>query len=284
MLQSIHIQNYALIDTLDIRFEPGFSVITGETGAGKSIILGAMGLLLGQRADSKAIKEGASKCIVEACFRISGHAWESFFVEREIEYDPGECIIRRELSASGKSRAFINDTPVSLSQVKELGERLIDIHSQHQNLLLDTEDFRLDVLDLLAHADKETMAYNALYTDYKSVSKQLTALTEQAAQSRKDEDYIRFQLEQLDEAALRKGEQAALEQEADTLGHAEEIKTSLYKADQRLSSDEGNLLFTVKDCLQTLQHIAKMYPPAREWTTRLESCYIDLKDLSHEIA
>lgn len=200
MLQSIYIQNYALIDTLDISFTPGFSVITGETGAGKSIILGAIGLLLGQRADIKAIKKGANKCIVEARFNISAYQMEPFFTQRDLEYDPDECIIRRELYASGKSRAFINDTPASLAQMKELGEKLIDVHSQHQNLLLNSEGFQLNVLDILAQDDNELSAYKDIYTEYRNVCKQLADFITQAEQSRKDEDYIRFQLEQLDDA------------------------------------------------------------------------------------
>lgn len=284
MLQSIYIQNYALIDTLDISFIPGFSVITGETGAGKSIILGAIGLLLGQRADIKAIKKGANKCIVEARFNISSYQMEPFFAKRDLEYDSEECIIRRELYSSGKSRAFINDTPASLTQMKELGEKLIDVHSQHQNLLLNHEGFQLNVLDILARDDKELTAYKSIFTEYKSVCKQLSDFIAQAEQSRKDEDYIRFQLEQLDDARLQEGEQAELEQEAETLSHAEEIKAGLYKVDQIMASDEGSLLSAMKECMQTLRNIAKVYTPAQEWISRLDSCYIELKDLSHEIA
>ncbi len=284
MLQSIYIQNYALIDTLDISFTHGFSVITGETGAGKSIILGAIGLLLGQRADIKAIKKGASKCIVEARFNIADYGMESFFDRQDMEYDPEECIIRRELYASGKSRAFINDTPASLAQMKELGEKLIDVHSQHQNLLLNNEGFQLSVLDLMAHDDAELTEYKALYADYKETGKQLAELIELAEQNRKDEDYIRFQLEQLDEANLKDGEQAELEQENETLSHAEEIKASLYKADNILSSDEGSLLSATRECMQTLQSVTRVYTPAQEWSERLNSCYIELKDLAHDIS
>ena len=284
MLQSIYIQNYALIDTLDISFTPGFSVITGETGAGKSIILGAIGLLLGQRADIKAIKKGANKCIVEARFNISAYQMEPFFTQRDLEYDPDECIIRRELYASGKSRAFINDTPASLAQMKELGEKLIDVHSQHQNLLLNSEGFQLNVLDILAQDDQELSAYKHIYTEYRNVCKQLTDFITQAEQSRKDEDYIRFQLEQLDDANLQEGEQTGLEQEAETLSHAEEIKAGLYKVDQIMSSEDTSLLSAAKECMQTLHNIAKVYTRAQEWISRLDSCYIELKDLSHEIA
>ena len=284
MLQSIHIQNYALIEMLDIDFHPGFSVITGETGAGKSIILGAIGLLLGQRADIKAIKKDANKCIVEAHFNIASYQLESFFEEHEMEYDAQECILRRELYASGKSRAFINDSPASLAQMKELGEKLVDVHSQHQNLLLNHEDFQLNVLDILAHNEKELTEYKQLYANYKQTCNQLNELIDQAEKSRQDEDYIRFQLKQLDEANLQEGEQTELEQEAETLSHAEDIKAALYRADQILASDEMNLLSAIKECMQTIQGLSKVYTPSQEWTNRLESCYIELKDLSHEIA
>jgi len=284
MLQSIHIQNYALIESLDIDFHPGFSVITGETGAGKSIILGAIGLLVGQRADIKAIKTGATKCIVEARFDVSSYRLEDFFQENNLEYEEGECILRRELLSSGKSRAFINDTPASLAQMKMLGEKLIDVHSQHQNLLLNKEDFQLSVLDILAHDEEQMSAYQSLFNDYKRTSRELTNLIEQAEKNRQDEDYIRFQVNQLEEARLQSGEQEELEQEADTLSHAEEIKSSLYKADLIMTSDEQALLSMAKDCMHTLQGISRVYAPAQEWANRLESCYIELKDLSHEVA
>ena len=284
MLQSIHIQNYALIESLDINFHPGFSVITGETGAGKSIILGAIGLLVGQRADIKAIKTGANKCIVEARFHIASYELESFFEEHDLEYEEGECILRRELYASGKSRAFINDTPASLAQMKELGEKLIDVHSQHQNLLLNHEDFQLSVLDILAHDEKELQVYKETYSAFKKVSKELSDIQQQAEKNRQDEDYIRFQVEQLEEANLQVGEQETLEREAETLTHAEEIQSSLYKVDQLMASDEMTLLSVTKDCMQTLQGISRVYAPAQEWIERLNSCYIELKDLAHEIA
>ena len=284
MLQSIHIQNYALIESLDIDFHPGFSVITGETGAGKSIILGAIGLLVGQRADIKAIKSGANKCVVEARFHIASYQLKSFFEEHDMEYEEGECILRRELYASGKSRAFINDTPASLAQMKELGEKLIDVHSQHQNLLLNHEDFQLSVLDILAHDEKALEVYKETYSALKKVSKELTYIQQQAEKSRQDEDYIRYQLEQLDNANLQEGEQDALEQEAETLSHAEEIKSSIYKVDQLMASGETTLLSVSKDCMQTLQGISRVYAPAQEWMERLNSCYIELKDLLHEIA
>ncbi len=284
MLQSIHIQNYALIDRLDIDFTSGFSVITGETGAGKSIILGAIGLLLGQRADVKAIKNGASKCVVEAKFRIATYDMEAFFEENDIEYEPEECIIRRELSANGKSRAFINDTPASLAQMKVLGERLIDVHSQHQNLLLNKEGFQLNILDILAQDDKELSDYHRLYTDYKQVSRELEEFIAQAEKSRQDEDYIRFQLEQLEDADLKEDEQTSLEQEAETLSHAEDIKAGLYKASQLIDGDESGSLSLVKEAMQTLQSVSRVYTPSQEWGERLNSCYIELKDISREIS
>lgn len=283
MLQSIYIQNYALIDKLDIDFTAGFSVITGETGAGKSIILGAIGLLLGQRADVKAIKNGASKCIVEARFRIASYGMEEFFIENDIDFDPEECILRREVSANGKSRAFINDTPASLSQMKLLGEKLIDVHSQHQNLLLNKEGFQLNILDILAQDEKELNTYGNLYREYRNTCHKLEDFITQAEKSRQDEDYIRFQLEQLEEAQLQEGEQSALEKEAETLSHAEDIKAGLYKAEQLIDGDEGGVLSLTKECIQTLQSIDRVYTPAQEWTERLNSCYIELKDLSMEI-
>ena len=285
MLESIHIQNYALIDKLDIDFTPGFSVITGETGAGKSIILGAIGLLLGQRADVKAIKNGASKCIVEAHFRIASYGLETFFNELDLEYDPEECILRREVSANGKSRAFINDTPASLTQMKALGEKLIDIHSQHQNLLLNKEGFQLTILDILAQDEKQLSAYKQVYTRYKNTCKELDTLIEQAEKSKQDEDYLRFQLEQLEEAELKEGEQTILEQEAETLSHAEDIKAGLYRAGLLIDNAESNsILSQTKECIQALQGISPVYTPASEWTERLQSCYIELKDIAHDLS
>lgn len=284
MLQSLYIQNYALIDKLDISFTSGFSVITGETGAGKSIILGAIGLLLGQRADVKAIKNGASKCIVEAKFRIATYGLEDFFAENDIEYDPEECIIRREIGINGKSRAFINDTPASLAQMKVLGEKLIDIHSQHQNLLLNKEEFQLNILDILAQDGKQLDNYHKIYSDYKQICKELDDFIGQAEKSRQDEDYIRFQLEQLKEAGLKENEQKILEQEAETLSHAEDIKASLYKAKQLVDNDEGGTLLQTRECIQTLQNISNVYSPAAEWVERLQSCYIELKDIAHDLS
>ena len=283
MLRSLYIQNYALIEKLDIRFETGFSVITGETGAGKSIILGAIGLLLGQRADVKAIRQGASKCIIEARFDISAYGMQSFFDENELEYEE-ECILRREVQASGKSRAFINDTPASLAQMKELGEQLVDVHSQHQNLLLNKEGFQLNVLDILAHNEDILADYRRAYTDWKLLEKELDELTVRAEQSKADEDYIRFQLEQLEEAHLAEGEQEELEQESETLSHAEEIKAGLYRIGQAFSADEGGLLPVLKESAAMLSSLQKVYQPATELAGRMHSTYIELKDIIDEIS
>ena len=283
MLRSLYIQNYALIEKLDIDFGSGFSVITGETGAGKSIILGAIGLLLGQRADVKSIRRGAAKCVIEARFEIAGYGMQPFFEENELEYED-ECILRREVYASGKSRAFINDTPASLVQMKELGEQLIDVHSQHQNLLLNKEGFQLNVLDILAHDEDELAAYQSLPREWKQAQRDLENLIALAGQNKADEDYIRFQLEQLEDAHLTAGEQEELEREADTLSHAEEIKAGLFRAGQVMNSDEGGLLSALKECLNTMSGLQKVYPSAGELAERLESSYIELKDISQEIS
>lgn len=283
MLRSLYIQNYALIEKLDISFGAGFSVITGETGAGKSIILGAIGLLLGQRAEVKAIRQGASKCVIEARFDISAYGMEPFFEDNELEYEE-ECILRREVYASGKSRAFINDTPASLVQMKELGEQLIDVHSQHQNLLLNKEGFQLNVLDILSHNDEQLSTYQSLYREWKQAQQELADLIARAEQNKADEDYIRFQLEQLEEANLSVGEQEELEQETDMLSHAEEIKAGLFRVGQLLTSDEGGLLAGLKESLNTMLGLQKVYSPATELAERLESTYIELKDVSQEVS
>lgn len=283
MLRSLFIQNYALIEELDISFDSGFSVITGETGAGKSIILGAIGLLLGQRADTKAIRQGANKCVIEARFDVSHYNLQGFFGENEIDYEP-ECILRRELYASGKSRAFINDSPAALPLMKEIGEQLIDVHSQHQNLLLNKEDFQLGVLDVLAANEAALAEYQTIFSTWRRLDKELKEVKELAAQAKADEDYVRFQLEQLDEARLADGEQEELEQESEMLTNAEEIKSGLYRADQLLNGDEGGIVADLKETLNTLLGVSKMYSRISEPTDRLESVYIELKDIAMEVA
>lgn len=282
MLQHLYIQNYALIEKLDIDFEKGFSVITGETGAGKSILLGAIGLLLGQRADIKSIRNGAQRCVIEATFHIADYQLKPIFDEMDLEYDEAECIIRRELAATGKSRAFINDTPVGVSQLKTLGDHLIDIHSQHQNLLLSKEDFQLQVLDILSHNEKDLEKYTLLYQTYRKASKALQEAKEQAANSQNEEDYISFQLNQLLEAQLQEGEAEELEQEQLTLQHAEEIKSALYQANDILNGDSMGVVQALRNAHSRLQSIVDVFPAADELAERIESCRIELKDVANE--
>ena len=283
MLRQLYINNFTLIDTLDIRFNPGFSVITGETGAGKSIILGAIGLLLGQRADTKAIKAGCAKCVIEAHFDLSNYGMRDFFDRNEIEYDADDCIIRRELAASGKSRAFINDTPVALSLLKELGERLIDVHSQHQNLLIGKQDFQLDVVDTIAGDGKELTAYASCYTRFQDVNRRLTELKSAIERDKANADFLQFQYDELANAGLSDGEQEELEQKAGTMTHAEDIKSGLYEADNVLSADGTGVVESLKTATNALRGISRMLPSAGDMADRMDSCYIELKDISQEI-
>ena len=284
MLKHLYIKNFTLIDELDIELYQGFSVITGETGAGKSIILGALGLLLGQRADSKAIKQGAEKCVIEAHFDLSRYGMTDFFEENEIEYDATDCIVRRELTASGKSRAFINDTPVQLSLLKELGEQLVDIHSQHQNLLLNKQDFQLNVVDIIAGDEKEQQLYQQAYTQYHATEKELSALKESIEQNRQNADFLQFQFEELTQANLAGGEQEELEQKSETMSHSEEIKSALYEADNALSADQTGVVESLRTALSAIRQIEKVLPDASELVERLDSSYIELKDIAQEIS
>ena len=284
MLKHLYIKNFTLIDELDIELYQGFSVITGETGAGKSIILGALGLLLGQRADSKAIKQGAEKCVIEAHFDLSRYGMTDFFEENEIEYDAADCIVRRELTASGKSRAFINDTPVQLSLLKELGEQLVDIHSQHQNLLLNKQDFQLNVVDIIAGDEKELQLYQQAYTQYHSTEKELSTLKESIEQNRQNADFLQFQFEELTQANLAEGEQEELEQKSETMSHSEEIKSALYEADNALSADQTGVVGSLRTALSAIRQIEKVLPDASELVERLDSSYIELKDIAQEIS
>ena len=284
MLKHLYIKNFTLIDELDIELYQGFSVITGETGAGKSIILGALGLLLGQRADSKAIKQGAEKCVIEAHFDLSRYGMTDFFEENEIEYDAADCIVRRELTASGKSRAFINDTPVQLSLLKELGEQLVDIHSQHQNLLLNKQDFQLNVVDIIAGDEKEQQLYQQAYTQYHATEKELSALKESIEQNRQNADFLQFQFEELTQANLAEGEQEELEQKSETMSHSEEIKSALYEADNALSADQTGVVGSLRTALSAIRQIEKVLPDASELVERLDSSYIELKDIAQEIS
>ena len=284
MIKQLYIKNFTLIDTLDMTFQPGFSVITGETGAGKSIILGAIALLLGQRADSKAIKSGADRCIIEAHFDLSRYSMEDFFTEHEIDYDATDCILRRELTASGKSRAFINDTPVQLSLMRQLGQQLVDIHSQHQNLLLQEEDFQLNVVDIIANDQKQLEQYHQLYQEYLSAKKAVKEMQEAIDKANDNQDFLRFQLSELNDADLSEGIQEELEQERETLSHAEDIKSGLFAADQLLSRGEGGIVERLKEASKTLDAIKKVFPDILDVAERTESCYIELKDIAGEIS
>ena len=283
MLTSLHIKNYALIEKLEVEFSSGFSVITGETGTGKSVLLGAISMLLGQRSDTKLIREGADKCIIEGCFDISSLSMESLFEENELEYDAHECIIRRELSATGRGRFFVNDTPVSATLLKEIGGRLIDIHSQHKNLLLGNKNYQLNVLDLLAADETESEEYRALFKSYDTTRKQLQRAKEELEAVRNDEEWLRYQLEEIDGASFSEGEQEELEQESVQLAHAEEIQSALYKAITLIDNDEKSMLQALREASSSLERISPHYPSAETLAERIESNYIELKDCCDEI-
>jgi len=283
MLKRLTIQNYALISKLEIDFPRGMSVITGETGAGKSIIIGALSLILGQRADAKSIKQGEDKCLIECLLDISSYRLEIFFTERDLEYDAHNCLLRREIWRSGKSRAFINDTPVNLNDLKDLGDFLIDIHSQHQNLLLADNKFQREVLDVLANNQPLRETYKTAYRHFLSVRKHLEELTEKARTHSSEQEYLRFRFQQLDEAQLKAGEMVELENESDILSHVEEIKTGLYTIEQGLLSENKGILLSLKETLNTAQTVHKLYPAAGEMIERLQTAYLDLKDLSLDV-
>ena len=282
MLQSLFIRNFVLIDELHIRFDEGFSVVTGETGAGKSIILGALALVLGQRADSKSIQSGADKCVVEAVFNVSAYRLEDFFRSHDLEYDAESCILRRELMSSGKSRAFINDTPAPLSVVKALGDRLIDVHSQHQNLLLADTQFQMNVVDIMAKTESLLVAYRREYERYQDAVRQLEELEALAAKSRQDEDYLRFQVEELRAAQLTAGEQEELEAELETLSHTEEIKSALYKVTDNLIGEERGVVQQLKEALHDVEALEAYFPKAKDFADRLRSAWTDMADLASE--
>ena len=283
MLRKLFIKNYTLIEELDIELYSGFSVLTGETGAGKSIILGAIGLLLGQRADSKSIKQGADRCIIEAHFDLSRYDLQRFFTDNDIDYDAEDTIIRREITAT-KSRAFVNDTPVALSMLKELGDQLVDIHSQHQNLLLNKQDFQLSVVDIIANNQTTLSDYQQHYHDYQEAQQQLSTLRENIERNRQQIDFLQFQYEELEQAHLAVGEQEELEQQSDTMSHAEDIKTALYDADNQLDGEPQGAVEAVRQARQALSGISHVLPAANELAERLESCHIELKDIADEVS
>lgn len=283
MLKHLYIKNFTLINELDIDFFNGFSVISGETGAGKSIILGAISLLLGNRADSKQIKQGEKKCIIEAVFTLAKGVYDDFFKANGIDLDIDETILRREINDSGKSRAFINDTPVSLTLMRDLGDQLVDIHSQHQNLLLQKEDFQLNIVDIIARNEQELQHYKEAYTDYKNTEKRLAQLKKQLEKSAENEEFMRFQYEEIANANLEKEEQEELEQEYKTLSHAEDIKVSLYDADNELNEDEMGVVKKLKKAADFLSSITAVYPKAEEISQRLDAVYIEVKDIAEEV-
>lgn len=289
MLTQLYIKNYALIDLLDIELHPGFSVITGETGAGKSIILGAIGLLLGQRADSKSIKQGADKCIIEAHFDLSRYQMQTLFDDNDIAYDAEDTIIRRELTAAGKSRAFVNDTPVSLNLLKELGEQLVDVHSQHQNLLLNKQNFQLEVVDIIAQDQQQLAEYQQTYGQLQTAQSQLQELKADIERNSQQQDFLQFQYEELASAHLAEGEQEELEQLNETMEHAEDIKTALYEADNALNgqesgSQESGAISQMRTAIQALDGIRQVLPASAELAERIESCRIELRDVADEVS
>ena len=284
MLKELHIRNFALIDSLDIDFESGFSVITGETGAGKSIVLGAIGLLMGQRADTKAIKTDAQKCSIEAHFNLSAYDMQEWFDENEIDFDADDCIIRRELTASGKSRGFINDTPATVHQMKELGEMLMDVHSQHQNLLLQKEDFQLNTVDIIANNTIERTEYTKAFKELHAAEKALAELKKNISENQKNEEFMRFQLDELTAANLIDGEQEKLEQEQESATHTEDIKSALYEADVLLNGDSNDIIGNLKQVCGSIESITKVFPQVEEISERLESAYIEIKDIASDIS
>lgn len=284
MLKHLYIKNFTLIDQLDIDFHNGFSVISGETGAGKSIILGAISLLLGNRADSKHIKQGEKKCVIEATFSLEKGAFDTFFADNNIDFDADETILRREIGNNGKSRAFINDTPVPLNLMREVGDQLVDIHSQHQNLLLQKEDFQLNVIDILARNDKEMAAYKETFKVFKDAEKRLEDIKKQLKDNAENEEFMRFQYEELLSANLQEGQQEELEAESKTLSHAEDIKASLYNADNSLNDDETGAVKQLKSATEAMSSIAAVYPKAEELSSRLDTIYIEVKDIAEEVS
>lgn len=282
MIRSLHIENYALISRLDMDWAEGFSVITGETGAGKSIILGALALLTGQRAEARMVKAGERRCIVEAVFSVEGLDLEPFFEEHDLDFDGETCLVRRELTAAGKSRAFVNDTPVQLTALRELVSQLIDIHSQHQNLLLGQEAFQTRVLDTLAAAECLREHYQQAFRAWRKAEKDLAEAEAAARQQSEQADYLRFQHDQLAEARLEASEQARLEAEADMLSHAEDIQTALAQAAELLGGDEA-VLTQLRQAQRAMADVAANYPAATELSERLSQSYIELKDIAAEL-
>jgi DNA repair protein RecN (Recombination protein N) len=282
MLSHLSISNYALIDELDISFSEGFTIITGETGAGKSILLGALSLILGQRADTQVLLDKKKKCVVEGTFNIKGYGLQNFFADNELDYED-HTVIRREINQNGKSRAFINDTPVNLDLLNELGENLVDIHSQHKTLTLQSSKFQLAFVDAYVQHDELLNSFGKEFTNYNKLKTELSGLLEKEKQSKSDQDYFQFQYDELNAAGLKEGEQESLEKELEFLNHSEEIKTNLTKASSSLTSGDYNLTSGFKEVENILRKMAALHPGLDEIAKRIESCNIELKDIATEI-
>jgi len=282
VLRKLFIQNYVLIDSLELDLNKGLTIITGETGAGKSILLGALSLVLGERADKNVLLDKDRKCVVEAVFTIGNREVKEFFKNSGLD-EESQLILRREINAEGKSRSFINDTPVSLSQLKELGELLVDIHSQHETLFLRQRKFQLSVVDAFAGTETELQAYAAEYAEYKNLGKQLNELTELEKKSKSDLDYFQFLFNELDEAGLKENEQESAEAELNTISHAEEIKTNLVSVSTELAGNEDNLLGRISRIQLLVQSSVKHFSGLEELSGRLKGVAIELKDISDEI-
>ncbi|MBN2638959.1 MAG: DNA repair protein RecN [Bacteroidales bacterium] len=282
MLQHLYIKNYTLIDVMEIDFNIGFTVITGETGAGKSILLGALSLLLGKRADLSVLMDKEQKCVVEATFDVSKLELTELFEANDLDYER-QTVIRREIVPSGKSRAFVNDTPVNLPLLKELGEKLVDIHSQHQTLLLNELDFQREVFDGYVNKPAAMKEYQTVYKQYKAVENKLVDLVERNQQERRDEDYVRFQLDELEAANLNVDEFRELEEKVQMLSHAEEISRSIEMARSILQESEDSVLDRLKEIKDSFSKISDVHPALKELSDRLNSSLIELSDLTREI-
>ena len=284
MIKQLHISNYALIDKLDIRFNDGLTIITGETGAGKSIILGALSLILGDRADSKAIRDTSVKTIVEATFGIDGYRLERFFKDNDIDWDEHECLVRRELAPSGRSRAFINDTPVQLNTLRELSTRLLDIHSQHSNMLLSTSAFQLSILDSIAGNSQLLEKYRNCYQDYREAAKQLESTRNNIEQLRREEDYIRYQLTELQTKQLKPNEDQELEALQAKLSNINELKESLWAVENKLNSEENSILERLSTVAQHLEAAERNLTEVEGMSSRVRNALIDLKDIAQGVS
>lgn len=284
MLKRLSISNYALIDQLEIDFEKGLTIITGETGAGKSIILGALSLILGERADSSSIRDKERKTVVEATFNIKNYNLKKFFIDNDLDYYDGELIARREINPNGRSRAFVNDGVVGLATLKELMTRLVDIHSQHSNMLLSRPSFQLSILDNIAGHDEDLSKYYKLYNEYKTTERQLHDLRDNYDRNRSEEDYLRFQLGQLQETNLKPGEDEELEQQQRRLANATSLKEDLWKVINTLNSEENSLLEQLQDVRNTLDTAEKNLDELSGMSERVNNALIDLKDIANSVA